>query len=164
MIINPTRADLREIFLSEERRVDIFFYTSNLVKFLHAHTVFQRFGIPLSHFKSKGDPYSEDYSGTKEHLLARAIDEIKGSVGSGSLFFVEDTSVTIDALSSPALDFPGLAVKEWFARTSFQEPTQRCANWIAEEPRLFILLLHCTFQNYELQFISRVPHRESSRQ
>jgi inosine/xanthosine triphosphate pyrophosphatase family protein/dephospho-CoA kinase len=121
MIVNPARADLREIFLSQERRVDIFFYTSNLVKFLHAHTVFERFGIPLNHFRSKSDPYSEDYSGTKEHLLARAIDEIKGSIGSGSLFFVEDTSVKIDALSSPELEFPGLTVKEWFTHTSFQE-------------------------------------------
>jgi len=115
------RADLREVFLSQERRINVFFYTSNLVKFLHANTVFQRFGLPLSHFRSKSDPYSEDYSHGKERLLARAIEEIKDSIGAGSLFFVEDTSLKIDALSSPTQEYPGLAVKEWFQNTTLKQ-------------------------------------------
>lgn len=116
-----SRVVFRELFRLQDKRIDVFFYTSNLVKFLHAHTVFSRLGLKLSHWKSKSDPYSEDYSGTKQQLLARAIDQIKDSIGSGSLFFVEDTSVRIDALSQGAEDFPGLSVKEWFARTSFRQ-------------------------------------------
>jgi inosine/xanthosine triphosphate pyrophosphatase family protein/dephospho-CoA kinase len=115
------RPVFREIFLSQDKRIEVFFYTSNLPKFLHARTVFQRVGLLLGHFKSKSDPYSEDYSGSKEQLLARAIDEIRNSVGANSLFFVEDTSLKIEALSDTISDFPGLAVKEWFARTSFDE-------------------------------------------
>jgi inosine/xanthosine triphosphate pyrophosphatase family protein/dephospho-CoA kinase len=118
---NPPRADLKEIFLSEDRRIEVFFYTSSLAKFLQAHTVFQLFGLPVNYFKSKSDPYSEDYSGTRQHLLSRAIDEVKNTVGSTSLFFVEDTSVKIDALSTDDEEVPGLAVKEWFAVTSFEE-------------------------------------------
>src|SRR5262249_55329756 len=65
--------------------------------------------------------YSEDYSGTKEQLLELAISEVKNSVGAGLLFFVEDTSLRIDALSDKISDFPGMAVKEWFAKTTFEE-------------------------------------------
>jgi len=37
------------------------------------------------------------------------------------LFFVEDTSLRIEALSKGENDVPGLAVKEWFAQTTFAE-------------------------------------------
>lgn len=115
------RPKLLEIFFVAERRPEIFFYTSNLNKFLQARTVFERYGILLNHFKSKEDPYSEDYTVGKEKLLARAINEILGSIGHASIFFVEDTSLRIDALSDPINDFPGLAVKEWFSKTTFEE-------------------------------------------
>lgn len=115
------RPSFREIFLSQNKRLEVFFYTSNLDKFLQARLVFERVGLILNHFKSKSDPYSEDYTEGKDRLLARAINEILGSIGHASLFFVEDTSLRIDALSEDERDFPGLGVKEWFARTSFDQ-------------------------------------------
>ena len=72
----PSRPTLRELFRSGERRLEVFFYTSNLEKFLQAKTVFDRSGLVLKHFKSKTDPYIEDYSFGKERLLTRAIREI----------------------------------------------------------------------------------------
>lgn len=117
----PTRPNLREIFLSGERRLEVFFYTSNLPKFLHASTVFKRSGLALRHFKSRTDPYSEDYSAGTERLLTKAIGEIIATVGRQSVFFVEDTSLRLEALSEGADDFPGLAVKEWFSSTSFRK-------------------------------------------
>ncbi|MFZ0638206.1 MAG: non-canonical purine NTP pyrophosphatase [Candidatus Acidiferrales bacterium] len=111
----------REIFLAKEKQLSIFFYTSNLVKFLHARVVFDRSGLVLQHFRSKSDPYKEDYSVGKEVLLERAIQEIISSIGASSLFFVEDTSLRLESLSTPTDDFPGLTVKEWFAQTSFEE-------------------------------------------
>ena len=74
--------------------------------------VFSRSGLILHEFKSRREPYSEDYAAGKEVLLARAIAEILSSVGSGSVFFVEDTSLRIEALSAGAEDYPGLRVKE----------------------------------------------------
>lgn len=109
----------RQIFLTKEKQLQTFFYTSNLAKYLHARVVFDRSGLILHHFRSKQDPYSEDYSKGKTALLARAIQEILSTVGSGSVFFVEDTSLRIDALSNASEDIPGLAVKEWFQETSF---------------------------------------------
>lgn len=118
------RPFLREIFLSADRRPDVYFYTSNIEKYLQARAIFEKCGLILQHFRTRTEPYAEDYSVGKDELLRRAIDEIKDSVGRGSLFFVEDTSIRIEALSSPDHDVPGLAAKEWFASTSFDQLNQ----------------------------------------
>jgi inosine/xanthosine triphosphate pyrophosphatase family protein len=110
----------REVFLAKEKQLSVFFYTSNLAKFLHARVVFDRSGLVLQHFRSKSDPYKEEYSLGKEILLERAIQEIISSVGSSSLFFAEDTSLRLECLSTATDDSPGLAVKEWFTETSFE--------------------------------------------
>jgi len=109
------------MFLRSDKRLDVFFYTSSHQKFLHASTVFARSGITLKQFRSRTDPYAEDYRVGKERLLMRAIAEILQGVGRQSLLFVEDTSLRIDALSDGDEDFPGLSVKEWFASTTFEE-------------------------------------------
>jgi dephospho-CoA kinase/inosine/xanthosine triphosphate pyrophosphatase family protein len=115
------RPSLKEIFLSSERRIDLFFYTSSIEKYLQARAVLLRYGVQVRHFKGRTDPYSEDYSFGKEVLLAKAIEEILSSIGRTSLFFVEDTSLRIDALSESDVDYPGLAVKEWFRSTTFEQ-------------------------------------------
>lgn len=117
----PTRPTIRELFLRGDRRLEVFFYTSSLEKFLHASTVFERSGLLLKQFKGTTDPYNEDYSVGKERLLTRAIREIIDVIGRQPLFFVEDTSLRIEALSEGNDDWPGLAVKEWFADTTFDQ-------------------------------------------
>ena len=121
MKLRYNRPTPREIFLAKEKQLAVFFYTSNLAKFLQARVVFDRSGLVLQHFRSKNDPYNEDYSVGKEVLLERAIQEIVSSIGASSLFFVEDTSLRLESLSTLSEDFPGLTVKEWFAQTSFEE-------------------------------------------
>lgn len=83
--------------------------------------MFDRVGLKLSHFRSRTEPYSEDYAGTSEELLSRALRDVRATVGSTSIFFVEDTSLRIEALSTRTADYPGLAVKEWFAKTTFAQ-------------------------------------------
>ena len=53
--------------------------------------------------------------------LQKAIGQIENSFGLRSIFFVEDTSVRIEALSTDSAEYPGLRVKEWFKQVSFQE-------------------------------------------
>lgn len=115
------RPSPRPVFLTSPRRLDVFFYTSNVDKFLQARLVFERFGLVLNQFRGRSEPYSEDYSIGTHGLLARAIREIVATVGRSNLFFVEDTSMRLEALSTPDNDVPGLSVKEWFQKTSFGE-------------------------------------------
>jgi dephospho-CoA kinase/inosine/xanthosine triphosphate pyrophosphatase family protein len=115
------RPTLRNLFVNAPKRLEVGFYTSSIDKFLQARLVFQECGLILRHFISSQDPYHEDYNLGQKQLLSRAIDEIKYRLGVNSIFFVEDTSLKITALSSPNMDKPGLEVKEWFARTSFSK-------------------------------------------
>ena len=109
------------------RRLTVRFHTSNIEKFLQARLVFGNAGVTLGYFKESQDPYVEDYGLGKRKLLARAVREIVDRLGANSLFFVEDTSVRIEALSG-VNDFPGLQVKEWFQRTSFEQLNQSLAS------------------------------------
>ena len=112
----------RRLFLEPERLLGkVYFYTSSIEKYLQARLVFDRHGLTVDYFKSKTDPYDEDYRGTTSDLLTRAISQVTEQVGRGNLVFVEDTSVRIEALSEAARDFPGMQVKHWFQVTTFDE-------------------------------------------
>jgi inosine/xanthosine triphosphate pyrophosphatase family protein len=118
-----SRLGLRDVFLRLDRQPRLFFYTTSSEKFAQAQFAFQRSGLSITEFKSRHDPYREDEDGTSRELLTRAIEEICETVqlAASTLFFVEDTSLRVDALSDPTGEVPGLHVKEWFARTSFEE-------------------------------------------
>jgi len=111
----------RRAFVEGERRLEVSFYTTSVEKFLQARMVFESSGLVLRHFKSRTEPYEEDYSKGKTELLRSAVREVASQIGRSSLFFVEDTSLRIDALSTGNLDFPGLEVKEWFPATTFED-------------------------------------------
>jgi inosine/xanthosine triphosphate pyrophosphatase family protein/shikimate kinase len=113
------RLEIRDAFLRLPRQLSISFYTSSRAKFSQASTIFQMSGARLTYRSQDEDPYYEDYTGTKESLLAGAIQEIRHRAGDASPFFIEDTSIKIDALSQYG-DYPGLRAKEWFAKTSFE--------------------------------------------
>jgi inosine/xanthosine triphosphate pyrophosphatase family protein len=102
-----------------DRILNVFFYTSNTEKLLQARLLFMRHGYGLRHFRGDNEPYDEDYEQGTAGLLTRAINQVKAEFGVRSIFFVEDTSVRIEALSGTS-DVPGLAVKEWFPQTNFK--------------------------------------------
>jgi len=115
------RPTVRGMFVDPPKGLEVSFHTSSTDKFLQARMVFQDCGLVLRHFRSSQDPYDEDYDLGQRELLVRAIKQIKNRLGVNSLFFVEDTSLKIDALSLSDKVVPGLEVKEWFARTSFAD-------------------------------------------
>ena len=109
----------KRLFLLADRIPEVHFYTSNVGKFLQARTLFDLAGIRLHHFKAQAEPYSERYDLGKDELLSRAVYEVADRIGRDHTFFVEDTSMRLEALSSET-DVPGLRVKEWFQETSFE--------------------------------------------
>ena len=106
--------------LGFERILNVYFYTSNPDKLFQARLMFVRSGYLLRHFTAAREPYDEDYSLTTEEMLTRAIQQVNAEFGIKSIFFVEDTSLRLEALSDSS-DFPGLKVKEWFASSTFEE-------------------------------------------
>lgn len=115
------RPSPRKLFVEPDRQIGpIYFYTSSIEKYLQARLVFGRHGLEVGYFRSRTDPYDEDYSGTSETLLVQAIGQVTEEVGRAHIVFVEDTSLRLEALSQSGADFPGMRVKEWFARMSFE--------------------------------------------
>lgn len=106
--------------LGFERILNAYFYTSNPDKLFQARLMFVRSGYLLRHFTAHREPYDEDYSLATEEMLTRAIQQVNAEFGIRSIFFVEDTSLRLEALSDSS-DFPGLKVKEWFASSTFEE-------------------------------------------
>jgi inosine/xanthosine triphosphate pyrophosphatase family protein/dephospho-CoA kinase len=106
--------------LAFERILNVYFYTSNSDKLFQARLIFVRSGYLLRHFKGDREPYDEDYSLPTEQMLTRAIQQVNAEFGVRSIFFVEDTSLRLEALSDSS-DVPGLKVKEWFASSTFEE-------------------------------------------
>ena len=102
------------------RQLVIRFHTSSIEKFLQARIVFQGRGLTLRYFRESQEPYREEYGRGRRELLRRALDEIRRRIGANSLFFVEDTSLKLDALSCRGSMVPGLRVKEWFNQTTFE--------------------------------------------
>lgn len=110
----------RGIFLHGNRQPDVTFFTSSMAKYFQAKTMFNSCGLRLSNRAHDEDPYREDYSGSPEDLLTGAIGQVRLRSGTSGYVLIEDTAIRIDAFSDE-VDRPGLAAKEWFAATSFEE-------------------------------------------
>ena len=117
----PPHPHPRDLFISPPKRLEVGFYTSSLDKFLQARSVLYAYGLMVRHYLGSQEPYFEDYSQGKHELLTQAITEVKTKLKVNSLFFVEDTSVRIEALSTATVDIPGLSIKEWFKDMQFSE-------------------------------------------
>ncbi|WP_193315196.1 non-canonical purine NTP pyrophosphatase [Nostocoides sp. F2B08] len=97
----------------------LYFHTSNTEKFLQARILAQDANVRLTQFLAGSEPYDEDYELKPREMLAKALGHAVRAAGRSALVFVEDTTVRIDALSSPEGDYPGLSTKEWFSSTTF---------------------------------------------
>lgn len=111
--------------MRKTKNLIIYFYTTSIEKYFHAKLVFERNGLELKYFVSKTDEYQENHHLSTKTNLTNALLEIKERIGSNSYFFVEDTSIRIEALSSKDKDFPGQKVKEWFGNTDFESLDQQ---------------------------------------
>ena len=107
------------LLTKREKHLIVRFHTSSVEKYLQARALFQRRGLSLGYFRESQDPYREDYERGQRILLQEALDEIRRRMGANTLFFVEDTTVRVNALSRGSVAFPGLRVKEWFRDTTF---------------------------------------------
>lgn len=116
-----TRLEIRDAFLRYPKQLSVVFYTSSRAKFSQASLIFQLSGARLVFRAHEDDPYHEEYGGSKEDLLVGAVKEIRERGGGSSCFFIEDTSIRIEALSRPHEDYPGLRAKEWFRDASFDD-------------------------------------------
>jgi dephospho-CoA kinase/inosine/xanthosine triphosphate pyrophosphatase family protein len=110
---------------------ELYFITSNTTKLAHFTHIAEKFGVRIIGFRERTyyGSYDEPDSSSREVVLSKsyesALDKwVRSGLPATSMFFFEDTSVRIDALSSAEEDFPGTRIKFWMRETSFDELNQ----------------------------------------
>lgn len=108
---------------------DITFVTSNQTKLAHARFLCRNYHINILNYKKLyyGVGYEEPRIYDRKQLLtasfydaaARWKKNVSGS--DDRLFFIEDTSVKIDALSDTEIEVPGVDVKYWMREINFEK-------------------------------------------
>jgi inosine/xanthosine triphosphate pyrophosphatase family protein len=106
---------------------DLIFFTSNATKLAHARYIAEGFPVRIKGFRQRTyhANYEEPRLATRDALLdasyrsALVQCEKAGIPIDMTPFFLEDTSVRIDVLSSPMTEVPGLEVKFWMQQQDF---------------------------------------------
>lgn len=112
-----------------ENNIDIAFITSNTTKLAHARYICRDYNVNILHYKRLfyGKGYVEPRIDNQEELLkdsiTDAIERWKKNVDNkgNRLFFIEDTSVRIDALSNNDISIPGVDIKYWMQENNFRK-------------------------------------------
>lgn len=108
---------------------NITFVTSNRTKLAHARYLCRDYNVNILHYKKffYGKGYEEPRVDDRSILLSESFKDAVArwkkhfSGNNGLLFFIEDTSVKIDALSDEKSEIPGVDVKYWMQETNFEE-------------------------------------------
>lgn len=108
---------------------DIAFITSNQTKLAHARHLCKGYDVNILHYKKLfyGVGYIEPRLFDRDKLLEEsfndAIERWRKNVSNygNKLFFIEDTSVRIDALSDNNNEVPGVDVKYWMQSHKFSQ-------------------------------------------
>jgi len=110
-----------EIFRKSKIRLNLFFVTSNIVKSYHINHLCNLFGIPIKYYKNIFQSYQENYNLLPEEAIKFSINFIAQKLKHLGLFFIEDSSIKIDALSEDNKEYPGLETKEFFIDKDFSD-------------------------------------------
>ena len=108
---------------------DLTFVTSNQTKLAHARYLCRDYHVNILSYKKfyYGIGYDEPRIYDRKQLLtasfydaaARWKRNVSGS--EGRIFFIEDTSIRLDALSDDENEVPGVDVKYWMKSTNFEK-------------------------------------------
>ena len=102
--------------------LEVIFLTSNNVKLAHARYLCRDYNIFISKQKHYGVSYQEPRMLDRYHLLRASMYDAHRRLNkpNETFFFIEDTSVVINALSKER-EVPGVDVKYWMQETTFEK-------------------------------------------
>ncbi len=104
---------------------ELYFITSNNEKLAHARYLVRDYTIKIQKQKNYGIGYEEPRIKDRNRLLEQSIlnasERFQKNVSNpdSKFFFIEDTSVIIEALSGPEEEIPGVDIKYWMRDNSF---------------------------------------------
>lgn len=109
---------------------ELVFLTSNNEKLAHANHLSKDYLVTISKQKNYGISYEEPRILDRQELIKQSIKDAserwKKNVSSPEkkFFFIEDTSVIIEAISSDSEEVPGVDIKYWMKENSFSSMDQ----------------------------------------
>ena len=109
------------LFRKSKIKLNLFFVTSNLVKSYHINHLCNLFGISIKYYKEIFQSYQENYNFLPEESIKFSVNFVAQRLKHLGLFFIEDSSIKIDALSENNREYPGLETKEFFIGKSFSD-------------------------------------------
>lgn len=105
--------------------LELIFVTSSKEKLAHAKYLAKEYPVKIAKKKNYGIGYVEPRIADRTELIKRSVDDAiirfkKTTTNADEkLFFIEDTSVIIHALSQE-IEYPGVDIKYWMKDTSFE--------------------------------------------
>lgn len=117
----------------------LIFFTTNKVKLAHARHMAESYPVVIESFRRKTfyASYTEPKIDSRDELLRQSYESALEQAGNAGIntkknfFFLEDTSVVIDALSTDVEEIPGVNVKYWMKDIQFEsldEELKRASN------------------------------------
>lgn len=106
--------------------IELVFFTSSRIKLAHARYLCRDYAVRVVGFREKtfGANYDEPRIYDRDQLIELSYQDAflrwQKVASKDRIFFIEDTSVSIDALSDER-ETPGLDVKYWMKDTNFQQ-------------------------------------------
>lgn len=106
----------------------ITFITTSRIKIKHAEYLLRKYNVKLVPYRHLhyGVSYDEPRINDRDELLRMSIKDAKirwekyAKKKRDSFFFIEDTSVIVEALSSEGCEVPGVDIKYWMQENTFE--------------------------------------------
>ncbi|QTE36116.1 non-canonical purine NTP pyrophosphatase [Mucilaginibacter gossypii] len=113
--------------------LELIFLTSSKEKIAHAKYLSRDYPVKISKKRNYGIAYIEPRINDREELIKRSVEDAKirfkknTANAEEKLFFIEDTSVIIHALSDKA-EYPGVDIKYWMRENDFDQVDKMLKN------------------------------------
>lgn len=104
---------------------EIVFFTSNRTKLAHARYLCREYDVEIVQFREKTfrasyqEPRLQDRKELLEASYKNALELWSKEFPLDKIFFIEDTSAVVSALSTEGREFPGVDIKYWMKETDF---------------------------------------------
>ncbi len=111
--------DVSRPLLSSRYMANLYFVSSNIAKISHIEHLFTLYGLPVKIYRRPLRQYEEKHDLDPLSSVIQSVRYVSRAYKHLGLFFIEDSSFSLEAFSRPGEEFPGLATKAFLNEHSF---------------------------------------------
>ena len=103
--------DVHRVLSHSRYTLNLYFVSSNTAKISHIQHLFNVYGLPVRVYRGSFRSYAENHSLDPESSVRDSVASVASALGHLGLFFVEDSTFSLSAMSQAGHEYPGLATK-----------------------------------------------------